>query len=91
MSELLGDQLSPVRIWVWRTVTQGYLQGTYANQKDSVPRCSVVPVTYGFLTDPYWTKYWNSSGGLTCDCWCDNTPGRPILSKQYLSVAVSQQ
>jgi hypothetical protein len=42
---LLGDQFSPGRIWVWRAVAQGQLQGTDRNWKDPVPSCSLVPVS----------------------------------------------
>jgi hypothetical protein len=45
VSALLGDQLSPGQIWVWRTVAQGQLQGADRIQKDPVPGFSSVPVS----------------------------------------------
>ena len=44
LSALLGDQLSPGGILVWRALAQGLLWATDRNGKVPVPGCSVVPV-----------------------------------------------
>jgi hypothetical protein len=57
MTEVLGDQFSLVRIWLWTSVAQGYLPGTDGNWNDPVPGFSMVPVFCGVLVGPTWARY----------------------------------
>ena len=45
VSELLGDQFSLERIWVWRAVAQDHLQIADENQNIPVSSCSLIPVS----------------------------------------------
>ena len=45
VSALLGDQLSPGMIWVWRAIAQGQLWGADRKQKDPVPSYFLVLVS----------------------------------------------
>jgi hypothetical protein len=84
---LLRDQFSLGRIWVWRAVAQGQLLGADRNQKDPVPGCSLVPVSWWLWEDPSWARNLSRSGGLTCVYRCVWTPGRLALSRQYLGMS----
>jgi hypothetical protein len=46
VSVSLGDKFSQDRIWVWTAVAQGQFQGADRNQKDPVPGCFLVPVSW---------------------------------------------
>ena len=88
VSVLLGDQFSLGGIWVWRAVAQGQLWGADRNQKDPVPGCSLVPVSWWLWAGPSWARNLSRSGGLTCAHRCVSTPGRPALSWQYLGMEI---
>ena len=86
VSVLLGDQFFLGGIWVWRAVVQGQLWGADRNQKDPVPGCSLVPVSWWLWAGPSWARNLSRSGGLTCAHRCVSTPGRPALSQRNLGL-----
>ena len=80
VSVLLEDQFSLGDIYVWRPVVQGQLWYKDRRQKDPVPSCSLVPVSWWLWTGPSWARNLSRNSGLTCAHRCVSTPGRPALS-----------
>ena len=76
VSILLGDQFSLGGIWVWRTVGWNQFQGTDRKQKDSVHRCSVIPVPCELLKGSSLASYWSKSVVLTSELRSDRNPER---------------
>ena len=67
----LGDQFSSGRIWAWRAVAQGQLQGEDRNWMDPVPTCSLVPVSWWLRAGSSWARNLSRSDGLIYAhrCW----------------------
>ena len=49
--------------------------------KNTVPGCSLVPVSLWLLAGPSWSRYLSRSDVLTCALRCASTPERPTLSQ----------
>jgi hypothetical protein len=64
-------------------VTQGQFWGAEGNQKDSVPSCSLVPVSWWLWADLSMARNLSRSSGLTCVHRLVSTPGRPALSWRW--------
>jgi hypothetical protein len=61
-------------------VEQGQLWVADRNQKDLVPICSLIPVSWWLLEGPSGAKNLNRSGGLACARRCVSSPGSPDLT-----------
>ena len=66
-------------------MAQGQLWCADRNQKDPVPDCSFVLVSWWLWAVPSWPRNLRS-GGLTCAHRLVITPGRPGLSMKYLGL-----
>ena len=74
VSVLLGDQFSPGRIWVWRTVAQGQIRGADRNQKDPDLYHSLVPLSRWFWVGPSWARNLTKTGGpYQCSQVCQHS------------------
>ena len=81
MSIVLGDQLSPGSIWVWRAVAQGQFQAQTETRRILSQAASqfLCPEVSGQVTQ-------RRSGGLTCAHRLMSTPERPALSQWYSDI-----